>query len=328
MLAVVSLYLLYVGIRNPRNRVKNLKAYLGLIPAALINSALRRNISREKANSLVRIVNSHPNWFANVDRKIRTTTNFDFQIYCDRNETIGQTILLTGQWEGLMSRTISACLKPGDLAIDVGANIGYDTLLMSNAVGATGTVLAFEPDFGNLIELLRNVEAHWYKNIVVESIALSSENSLAKMARARGDNRGLSHLRHDVADELQPVLTSRLDRLIGDHGFPRIAVVKMDVEGYEYKAMQGLGVLIDKVEYLTCEINHEFLEKCGGSAKMLFDHMEAHGFVSYCAEPSSDGKWIKRGHTYIPTTVSANHFDVLFCRNLNDKLRPLISGDE
>ena len=308
--------------------MKNLKTYLGLIPAALINSALRRNISREKANSLIRVVNSHPNWFASVDRKIRTTTNFDFEIYCDRNETIGQTILLTGQWEGLMSRTILACLSPGDFAIDIGANIGYDTLLMSTAVGLTGTVLAFEPDFGNLIELLRNIEAHQYKNIAVESIALASENSLAKMARASGDNRGLSHLRHDVADVLQPILTSRLDRLIGDQGFPRKALVKMDIEGYEYKAIQGLGTLIDDVEYLACEINHEFLQKCGGSAKMLFDHMQAHGFISYCAEPSSNGQWIKHDHTYIPTTVSATHFDVLFCRKVTEKLRPLISGSE
>jgi FkbM family methyltransferase len=308
--------------------MKRLKAYLGLVPAALINRALKRNVSRAKMHSLVRFVSNHPNWFASVDRKIRTTTNFDFEIYCDRNETIGQTILLSGQWEGLVSRTISACLEPGDFAIDIGANMGYDTLLMSNAVGPTGTVLAFEPDFQNLIDLLCNVEAHKYKNIVVEGIALSSENSLTKMACAGGDNRGLSHLRLDESGSLQPVLTSRLDRLIGYQNFPRIAVVKMDIEGYEYRALEGLGALIDKVEYLTCEINHEFLQKCGGSAKMLFDHMQANGFVSYCAEPSSDGQWIKHDYAYVPTTASATHFDVLFCRKLNEKLRSLISDSE
>jgi FkbM family methyltransferase len=276
-------------------------------------------------HSLIHFVNNHPNWLSGVDRKIRTTTNFNFQIYCDRKDAIGQTILFSGQWEGLMSRTLAACLQPGGFAIDIGANIGYDTLLMSNAVGPTGTVLSFEPDFDNLVQLLRNVEAHPYKNIIAQSIALSSDNSLTSLARGREDNRGLSHLRLDVGNSLQPILTSRLDRLISPVDVPLINVIKIDIEGYEYKALQGMGALIEMVEHLTCEINHDYLHACGSSARMLFDHMRARGFESYCAEPSSDGQWVKHDHSYVPTTVTANHFDVLFCRSVHNRLRPLIS---
>src|SRR5450432_1975271 len=97
--------------------INKLKSWLGFAPTAAINWILKRDPPREKLRSLINLVNGHPNWFENVDRKIRTTTNFGFPIYCDRKETIGQAILFNGQWEGLLSRTIVACLNPGDFAI-------------------------------------------------------------------------------------------------------------------------------------------------------------------------------------------------------------------
>src|SRR5205085_1712242 len=108
-----------------------------------------------------------------VDDEVLVPTDFGFSIYCSRRSGIGQTLITEGRWEGLLSRTILACLRPGDFAIDVGANIGYDTLLMSSAVGPDGLVLAFEPEPCNLALLLKNVARAPYPNIVVQSLALS-----------------------------------------------------------------------------------------------------------------------------------------------------------
>lgn len=140
---------------------------------------LKREMAHEKSIALVNFVNSHPNWFQSVDRRILVQTKFGFPIWCDRWDVIGQTIIATGQWEELVSRTILACLKPGDVGIDIGANMGYDTMLMSTAVGENGSVLAFEPDLQNLVALLQNIRHLEHDNVIVQSLALSDESGLA-----------------------------------------------------------------------------------------------------------------------------------------------------
>jgi FkbM family methyltransferase len=163
----------------------------------------------------VKLVNGRPSWFDGVDDKILTTTNFGFQIWCDRKDVIGQEILFEGQWEGLLSRTIEACLNAGDFAIDIGANIGYETLLMSTQVGPQGRVLAFEPDLENLTQLLRNIETLEHDNVVIQSVALSNRSSFQTISNAIESNRGASNLRPGVAGRGFPILATRLDTLLG-----------------------------------------------------------------------------------------------------------------
>ena len=154
-----------------------MKAMLGTIPSYVATQLLKGLSPSEKRGQLVDLVNNYPNWFRRVDKKFLTETKFGFKIWCDRWDIIGQTIMRTGQWEGLLSRTILALLRPGDFAIDIGANIGYDTMLMSQAVSDNGTVLAFEPDLENLASLIRNIQDFSLHNVIVQSAALADSNS-------------------------------------------------------------------------------------------------------------------------------------------------------
>lgn len=302
----------------------NSKILIGKIPSELINYLLRRNISREKKIALINLANNRPNWLHHVDQKILTNTNFGFQIWCDRWDVIGQTIIATGQWEGLLSRTIMAALKHGDVAIDIGANIGYDTMIMSQAVGPTGSVLAFEPDLQNLTELIKNIANLDYNNVTVQSLALSDEIGMGKISVADQYNRGVSNLRPNENGPSQPIFATRLDRLL-DKSISRISFVKMDIEGFEHKAIIGMGDLLDRVDYLAAEITPSFLQQCGTSAEKIFNHMQARGFSSYCAQPSSDSHWVASDHNFEIKTAHTSHFDVLFCRR-PDSLLPLIKG--
>jgi FkbM family methyltransferase len=306
--------------------LRRLKRAIGFVPNHGINYMLKGGIPDGQKTAIVSFVNNRPNWFGGVDRKILVRTKFGFPIWCDRWDVIGQTILATGQWEGLLSRTILACLEPGDVAIDIGANMGYDTMLMSKAVGADGIVMAFEPDRINLGALLENLKLLDHDNVVVQSMAVSDAPGLVRISLAGDFNRGTSNLRPDGTGPSQPVLATRLDRLVGEVTAARIRLVKMDIEGFEHKALLGMGSLLERIDYLTCEVSPQFLAQCGSSAQELFDTMYAYGFTSYCAEPNSDRQWIKSDANYNIQASQSHHFDALFCRSTSGPLRELIAG--
>lgn len=307
---------------------RRLKNVIGFLPNQGINWMLKGSISDVQKTAIISFVNNRPNWFADVDRKILVHTKFGFPIWCDRWDVIGQTIMSTGQWEGLLSRTILACLQPGDVAIDIGANMGYDTMLMSKAVGADGIVMAFEPDRINLAALLENIKFLEHDNVIVQSIAVSDEAGVVRISLADAANRGTSNLRPDGIGPSQPVLVTRLERLLGEMTDERIRLVKMDIEGFEYKAIRGMGALLERIDYLTAEISPLFLAQCGSSAQEIFDTMHAHGFISFCSEPNSDGQWVKSDANYNIKASKSYHFDALFCRQVGGPLRALIADAE
>lgn len=298
------------------------KSLLGKIPASVINFLLKCDISRKSKFKLITIANRYPDFLADVSQQILTRTNFGFNIFCDRRDVIGQTIIETGQWEGLMSRTIKASLSPGDCAMDIGANMGYDSLLMSQTVGATGSVIAFEPDHNNLRRLLENTKNLQFQNVAIISLALADIESLARIEIANIENTGLSNLRHVEGNSLsQPVVVSRLESLMELEKPINISLVKIDVEGFEFKVIKGMGNFLNNIQALTCEINHEFLEQCGSSAEELFGHMNENGFVSFCAEANSNDRWEKSDFNF---NCRLNHFDVLFSRKIGTRIDALI----
>lgn len=306
--------------------LRGLKSAIGFVPNQGINWMLKGRMPDVQKTAIVNFINNRPNWFDGVDCKILVHTKFGFPIWCDRWDVIGQTIMATGQWEGLLSRTIQACLAPGDLAIDIGANMGYDTMLMSNAVGAAGIVIAFELDRINLDALLKNLKLLKNNNVVVQSMAVSDAPGLVRISLAGDFNRGTSNLRPDGTGPSQPVFANRLDVLLGAVTESRIRLVKMDIEGFEHKALLGMGALLERTDYLICEVSPPFLEQCGSSAQEIFNTMYAFGFTSYCAAPNSNGQWIKSDAGYHIQAAQSHHFDALFCRTVNAPLRALITG--
>lgn len=306
--------------------MKNIKSIIGALPSVLLNRRISAQAPSAAALALVNLVNSHPNWLAEVNRKVLVRTRFGFSIWCDRCDVIGQAIIANGQWEGLLSRTILACMKPGDVGIDIGANIGYDTMLMSTAVGPQGRVFAFEPELQNLSVLLENLRQLEFGNVVVQSTGLSDEALIARISLAPEGNRGTSNLRPGELGPTQPLLVSRLDRLLDDRLVDRVKLVKIDIEGFEHKAILGMGRLLDRVDYLTCEVDPKYLKQCGTSAGALFEALGRHGFKSLCAQPNSDTKWTPSGPDYRIETPHSYHFDVLFYREIGPELQPLIAA--
>lgn len=123
-------------------------------------------------------------------------------------------------------------LRPGDLFVDVGANIGSYSILASGVVGAKS--IAIEPDPGTAIHLVRNVEVNALddKIEIVETAVGSSEGEIAFTT----GKDTMNHITSDRDQDHQIVPLRRLDEIL--HGKDP-AIIKMDVEGFEREALAG-----------------------------------------------------------------------------------------
>lgn len=122
-----------------------------------------------------------------------------------------QSVLHLGEYEPMETRLVRERLQEGDVFLDVGANIGWYTVLASPRVGAGGKVIAFEPDPANAAMLRRNVEANGLTNVVVEEKALSNEPGKLKLFLDRKNlGRHSVVLQYDDKDYVE-VETLRLD---------------------------------------------------------------------------------------------------------------------
>lgn len=128
-------------------------------------------------------------------------------------------------------------VRPGDICIDVGANVGALTLSLAHRVGERGHVVAFEP--GPLLaeRLRRNLEASRCKNVRVLEIGLSDTSGTLFWKLETGANAGNAFIGSDPTDTAVPI--ARLDDLDAIRTLPHIDFIKIDVEGMELAAVRG-----------------------------------------------------------------------------------------
>lgn len=148
-----------------------------------------------------------------------------------------------GCYEVEVKEVIINYLRPGMTMIDAGANIGYYTLLAARIVGAHGHVYAFEPVTSTVTLLKKNVEINGYADrIVVVPKALSDRSSRSKIFIDKISSGSASMYARDCK-ELIEVETISLDEFFAKNGHVPIHMVKMDIEGAEKLALDGMKEL-------------------------------------------------------------------------------------
>jgi FkbM family methyltransferase len=152
-------------------------------------------------------------------------------------------LLFNGRWEETESRLFSSLVKEGMTVVDIGANVGYYTLLAARLTGPGGKVYAFEPNPQNFALLSRNVEANGYQNVVLIPKAVSETSGTAALCidRASSGGHSLSAFRGG-ADTVQVGTISLDDYFAGERTV--IDVLKMDAEGAEMAIFAGMRRLL------------------------------------------------------------------------------------
>lgn len=179
----------------------------------------------------------------------RVTVGEDLFAFVDPKEPdFGRHITAFGSWEPHILAEIHAHLKPGDVFVDVGANVGIMAFHAARVVGSRGKVIAFEPNPDNVQGLLHGLVENAFDNISLHACGLS-------------DRRGVFSLAGHSNSALAEVgRTSRLSHTqVGDDvlaGESRIDMVKIDIEGHEPAALRGLQATLQKHRpILLCEYN-------------------------------------------------------------------------
>lgn len=178
-----------------------------------------------------------------------SATVHGMKVCLDPNEVLSGFFL--GEYEPATTFVFKALLDDGDIAVDVGANWGYFTLLAASLCGARGKVLAFEPHPGNYALLARNIQANRLTNVLAVQKAVSSKTGTAQLLLAR------STIRHSLCfvppelrfplegDDHMMVDTVTLDDFFAENPF-RPKLIKLDIEGGEPLALAGMTHLIER----------------------------------------------------------------------------------
>jgi FkbM family methyltransferase len=179
---------------------------------------------------------------------------------------------------------IDALAEPGSMAVDVGANIGFFTLPLSRAVGASGRVAAFEPDPANLDMLNRALKREGRDNVDVVAAALGEKDgtvSLFLNADHPADHRIYPAGEHTKG----PAVTLRsLDSYLAQSAQKRIiSLVKIDVQGAELLALRGMKKTLTENPQarMIVEFCPEMLQACGTPPDELLGFLREMGFKAY-----------------------------------------------
>ncbi|MFN8496266.1 MAG: FkbM family methyltransferase [Anaerolineae bacterium] len=164
-----------------------------------------------------------------------------------------------GDYELPVTRAIAEIVQPGWLVADIGAQIGYMTLLMASRVGAAGRVLAFEPMPANFAVLAENIRLNGYTTVQVERLAVADKSGTTLLRRL--DDRALSATASIVAEDggggsIEVTTVSMDEYLAGAPGDLRFA--KIDVEGAEDLALAGMTRTLERCRpILLVEVHGE-----------------------------------------------------------------------
>ena len=144
----------------------------------------------------------------------------------------------TKEREPELLNTIKDEVKPGFSAIDLGANIGYITLLLSDLVGKKGKVLAIEPEPENFEILKYNLELNKIKNVEPINLAISESDGSICFHIGKSSNLSSILPSKNSTSKKVDVKCSTLTSLLKNRSYPNI--IKMDVEGAEVEIFRGM----------------------------------------------------------------------------------------
>jgi len=212
------------------------------------------------------------------------------------NDLVSRDIYVNGSFDWMNTEAMRRLMAPGDAIFDVGANIGYYTVLFSSFVGAEGKVHAFEPvpDTARRLRtnLAKNLPAT--ENVRVHGIALSDRSGSVPMNVAGASNTGASHVTTPVPSRERgraeagvecniSVPCRRGDDVWTEFGCPDAALMKIDVEGHELHALAGMERMLQTLDRLVifCEVNDEFLRAASASCQELFAFLASLGYRSF-----------------------------------------------
>lgn len=199
-------------------------------------------------------------------------------VHGERDQYVSRRLREEGIWEPYETSLVLELLRPGDVFVDVGANIGYFSVLAASVVGEQGAVFAFEPDPENYRLLLANIALNALQHSITPVHAALSDAAGEGQLYLSADNLG----DHQVyaSEEARPSVPIALyhgsdflqGRLKGS--LQRLDLLKVDTQGAEYQVIAGLLPLLlqlPRKPRILIELTPHSLRWAGASGRALIE---------------------------------------------------------
>jgi FkbM family methyltransferase len=206
---------------------------------------------------------------------------FDIRMKARVDDMHGRHLYKRRAHDGKLTATLIERLvfEPGDVAFDIGANIGWYSMILDRLAPAGVDVFAFEPDPFNFGLLTDNIALNRAAKVTAVQLAVAQVAEGRTLYRYRSANRGRHSLLPLFDGEAVEVRTTTLDdfweeRALG-HRIPRF--IKLDIEGYEYFALQGGSNVLARCPNLLMEYSPDLLRRAGIEPRSLLDLLTSTG---------------------------------------------------
>jgi FkbM family methyltransferase len=259
-------------------------------------------------------------------RDFTCTTLFGSTMSGNTRDAIPSSIFWLGAIEENLTFWFQEQLRPGDVFVDVGAHVGYFSLLASRCVGEAGRVVAVEASPKTYALLLDNLALNEHaRNVRALNVAAGSHEGTIPFYRSGDTTTGISSTRMRPGAALEAeVRVAPLATLLDDD-LERVRLVKIDVEGAEFEAVEGLLSAADRLRRdaeIVVETSADWEHRGRrADANDLIDVFRAHGFHAYkmvkelLVTPKRYARPVRqRGR------VETGYFDLVFSRRDQERL--------
>ncbi len=209
-----------------------------------------------------------------IKRTITKPLIGNFNINVVTTNYIDAWIYYAGDYESFVKKYFKTHIKPGDTVLDVGANIGFHTLYLAELVGASGKVIAVEPMPVNFKALEKNIALNNFNQIITINSALSSKNETINIyLNPTQHNPGAYNL-FEEGEKNTLINCVKGDDLLTELSVNKVALIKIDVEGFEFEVLKGLyqTILKDK-PVIIFEYDRNYQLKNNQDPAALFSYL-------------------------------------------------------
>jgi FkbM family methyltransferase len=235
----------------------------------------------------------------------------------DRGTLLGWSVHFFGTYEPEVQTEIRRYLKPGGTAIDVGANVGWHTLLMAARAGSTGRVYAFEPNDSTRRRLVSAVEANNLAHVTVDGRAVAdlvgasgfqaplaghvwdgTGRLIAAPAQEKREGRETQKGRESQEGQegrdgqegrerqTTAIECTTLDAFVAERHIERLALVKIDVEGWELSVLRGARHMLNVLRpVVVFEYDPAYVSRSGGAAEDVTRCWSAADYELFALDP-------------------------------------------
>jgi len=282
-------------VRRPRLAVRLLRLP-ALVPFGRIRAWLYRSLSWPLVLGL------------HTDQEVTVARGSRMRVRTD--DLVGRVLAISGVWEPNVTAAFERALAPGDVCLDIGAHIGYYTLLAARLAGSGGHVYAFEPHPANYARLCLNVELNGFENVTVVERAVGPETRRVELYEGPAANSGLATLSPELAAKTRPGRTLRVDigpvtAAVPETDLKRVRVIKIDVEWYELEVLRSLTPVLELDQPLSVLLEWTPHRGAPDAAVHLLDVCRSHGFTVHRLASGYSPERLFPGRLDAPEAVDA-----------------------